>query len=74
MSAEEARDEVEGEGELLPPDWRVKAGPTQKEKKEQEATHVPFRGWCAHCMMAENAPVATSSNKRVRINREDPQM
>ena len=25
--------------------------PTQREREEHEATHVPFRDWCAHCMM-----------------------
>ena len=25
--------------------------PTQKEREEHEATHVPFRDWCANCMM-----------------------
>ena len=39
------------------PDWRVKAGPRSKptqrerEREEHEATHVPSRDWCAHCMM-----------------------
>ena len=48
-------DEIDGEEELAAPDWRVRAGPrnkpTQREKEEHEATHVPFRDWCAHCMM-----------------------
>ena len=48
-------DEVDGEEELAAPDWRVRAGPrnkpTQREREEHEATHVPFRDWCAHCMM-----------------------
>ena len=43
------------EGELAAPDWRVRAGPrskpTQREREEHEATHVPFRDWCAYCMM-----------------------
>ena len=46
MSFEE-RDGIEGEGEVALPDWRVGAGPrnkpTQKEREEHEATHVPFR-------------------------------
>ena len=49
-------DEIDGEEEFAAPDWRVRAGPrnkpTQRERKEhEEATHVPFRDWCAHCMM-----------------------
>ena len=44
-----------GEEEMEPPDWRVRAGlrskRTHKEREEHEATHVPVRVWCAHCMM-----------------------
>ena len=54
MSDEEGG-EIDGEEELAAPDWRVRAGPrskpTQREREEHEATHVPFRDWCAHCMM-----------------------
>ena len=54
MSSDE-RDEIDGEEELAAPGWRVRAGPrnkpTQREREEHEATHVPFRDWCAHCMM-----------------------
>ena len=49
------RDEAECEGEYATPDWRVRAGPrnrpTEKEREDHEATHVPFRDWCTHCMM-----------------------
>ena len=54
MSDEEGG-ETHSEEELAAPDWRVRAGPrsrpTQRERQEHEATHVPFRDWCAHCMM-----------------------
>ena len=54
MSDEEGN-EIDGEEELAAPDWRVRAGPrnkpTQREREEHEATHVPFRDWCVHCMM-----------------------
>ena len=54
MSDEEGG-EIDDEEELAAPDWRVRAGPrskpTQREREEHEATHVPFRDWCAHCMM-----------------------
>ena len=54
MSDEEGG-ETDGEGELAAPDWRVRAGPrnkpTQREREQHEATHVPFRDWCAYCMM-----------------------
>ena len=46
---------MDGEVELATPDWRVSAEPgnrpTQKEREEHEATHVPFRDWCTHCMI-----------------------
>ena len=38
----EAGDEVEGEGDLAPPDWRVRA---------VEVTHMPLRDWRTHCVM-----------------------
>ena len=48
-------DEIDGEEELAAPDGRVRAGPriqpTQREREAHEATHVPFRDWCAHCMI-----------------------
>ena len=46
---------VEGEGEAGAADCRVRAGPrnkpTAREREEHEATHMPLRDWCAHCMM-----------------------
>ena len=46
---------MDGEEELATPDWRVRAGPrnrpAQKEREEHEATHVPFRYLCTHCMV-----------------------
>ena len=53
MSDEEGG-EIDGEEEVAAPDWRVRAGPRSKptqREREHEATHVPFRDWCAHCMM-----------------------
>ena len=48
-------DRIDDEEKFAAPDWRVRAGPsnkpTQKEGREHEATHVPFRDWCTHCMM-----------------------
>ena len=46
---------VEGEGEAGAADWRVRTGPrnkpTARKRGAQEATHILFRDWCAHCMM-----------------------
>ena len=54
MSDEEGN-EIDGEEELAAPEWRVRAGPrnkpTQREREEHGATHVPFRDWCVQCMM-----------------------
>ena len=76
--SEEAGDEVEGEGELASPDWRVRAGPrnrpTQNFREEHEATHVPFRDWCATLYGGHRThPPPRHQIKGVRINRADPQ-
>ena len=47
---------VDGEGGAGTVDWRVRAGPrnkpTAREREERQATHMPFRDWCTHCMMS----------------------
>ena len=52
---EDATTDDEGEGEAGTADWRVRASQTNKltgrEREEHEATHMPFRDWCAHCIM-----------------------
>ena len=52
----EEGDEIDGEEEWAPPDWRVRGRPRnrptrRRKEKEHEATHVPSRDWCTHCMM-----------------------
>ena len=46
---------VDGEGEAGTVDWRARADPrnkpTARETEEHEATHMPFRDWCTHCLM-----------------------
>ena len=53
--SDEGGDSIDGDEKFAAPDWRVRAGPrnkpTQKDREEHEATHVPSRGWCTHCMM-----------------------
>ena len=48
--SDEAGDRIDGEEEV-----RVRAvprnKPTQQEREERVATHVPFRDWCTHCTM-----------------------
>ena len=29
---------------------RAPGEPTKKEREEHEATHIPYRDWCAHCV------------------------
>ena len=43
----EGPDEEEGQ---QPKVTRVPKGPTRKEREEHEATHIPYRDWCAHCV------------------------
>ena len=37
---------------------RAPKGPTKKEREEHEATHIPYRDWCSHCVRgrAPNRP------------------
>ena len=66
---------VEGEGEAGTADWRVRAGPrnkpTAREREEHEATHIPFRVWCTHCMMGRVRTRHHVSKKGVRTCRRD---
>ena len=32
---------------------RAPRGPTQLEREQHEATHMPYRDWCAHCVRGE---------------------
>ena len=54
-TSDEQGNENDGEEELATPDCRLRAGPrnkpTRRDREEHEATHVPFRDWCAHSMM-----------------------
>ena len=58
--SDEEEGETDDEGESAVPDWKVRAGPrskpTQREKRRAMiATHVPFRDWCAYCMMGNGS-------------------
>ena len=57
--SDEAEGETDDEGEIAVLDWKVRTGPrskpTQREREEHEATHVPFRDWCAYCMMGRGS-------------------
>ena len=53
--SEETGDDVKGEGELAPPDWRVRAGcrisPTQKRDGRTRSNARPVQKRVTHCMM-----------------------
>ena len=40
---------AEEEGEVVKV-RRAPKGPTKKEREEHEATHIPYREWCPHCV------------------------
>ena len=47
-----AEDDEQAEGEEVP-DVRAKTaprGPSKSEREAHEATHMPYRSWCAHCV------------------------
>ena len=54
----EKEDEEEEEEADVPNTRRAPKGPTQKERAEHEATHIPYRDWCRHCVRgrATNKP------------------
>ena len=60
--------EGEGEGEAGTADWRVRVGPrnksTAREREQHEARRMPFRDWCAHCMMSRGRTHHQLSKKR----------
>ena len=41
--------EAEEEGEVVRI-RRAPKGPTRREREEHEATHIPYREWCPHCV------------------------
>ena len=40
-----------GEEARAPKLRRAPRGPTQLEREQHEATRLPYRDWCAHCVM-----------------------
>ena len=53
----EGKDEDEEEGQE-PVTRRAPKAPTKEEREKHEATHLPFREWCDHCVRgrARNKP------------------
>ena len=42
--------EMEAEEAEVPRTRRAPKGPTQKERAEHEATHIPYQDWCRYCI------------------------
>ena len=49
VTGEEVKDESSSEG-ARPKVKRKPRLPTKQEREEHEATHIPFRSWCRHCV------------------------
>ena len=47
---EQGQEDEDAENGEKPRVLRDPALPTQKEREEYEATHLPFRSWCPHCV------------------------
>ena len=66
---DEEGEAANGEGEAGAVGWRVRAGPrnepTAREREEHEATHMPFRDWCTHCMMHVSKQSSNDSHGHV---------
>ena len=56
---EEQEDEEAGEVKTR----RAPKGPTLNEREEHEATHIPYRDWCKHCVRGR----APNRQHRVKI-------
>ena len=80
MEARESAAEEEGEhGQQEGEEWaeveeadvaRVRLapkGPTKKEREEHDATHMPYRSWCKHCVRGR----APNNPHRARSEEED---
>ena len=61
---EDMRDEEEEEEEARRPKVRkAPRGPTHKEREEHEATHLPYRAWCEHCVRGRGVRKPHIGNK-----------
>ena len=47
---EQGQEEEDAENGERPKVLRDPGQPSQKEREEHEATHLPFRSWCPHCV------------------------
>ena len=69
MSPEDPLEDEEGDAAKV---RRVPKGPTQREREEHEATHIPYRSWCKHCVRgrAPNRPHRAAPKEEDEEERE----
>jgi hypothetical protein len=48
--APQGEEESDSEEAAKPKTVHAPKGPTRKEREEHEATHMPYRAWCQHCI------------------------
>ena len=71
VAAQDEEGEDEDEEAQQPKVIRSPKAPTKAEREEHEATHLPFRSWCTHCLRGrgrnkphQRHPVATEVDER----------
>ena len=64
--SEEAGGEVEGEGELATSDWRGQEPETHRLTRKEKG--MKQHAFFSETVCREDAPINSSTNKRVRIN------
>ncbi len=57
-------DQEEAEETGGPPTLRRPAAPTRKEREEHEATHIPYREWCEHCVAGKSRNTAHKTRQK----------
>ena len=60
----------EGDEARAPKIRRAPRGPTQLEREQHEATHLPYRDWCAHCVRGSGE---STPHKRKNLESEEEQ-
>ena len=60
----------EGEEARAPKIRRAPRGPTQLEREQREATRLPYRDWCAHCVRGSGE---STPHKRKNLESEEEQ-
>ena len=64
MEHKEKQEQQTGESKAGP-----RNTPTAREREEQEATLIPFRDWCKHCMMGRGRTHHVSNKRGEDLSR-----